>query len=92
PQTQPQPMRQPAPRAEQPRVSTSKAESMNLQQRVAATSLPSQPPMGPPSKVEPIRVEKTVGRNDACPCGSGKKFKACHGFTSETPDMNFKKI
>jgi preprotein translocase subunit SecA len=92
PQTQPQPMRQPAPRAEQPRVSTSKAESMNLQQRVAATSLPSQPPMGPPSKVEPIRVEKTVGRNDACPCGSGKKFKSCHGSTSETPDMNFKKI
>ena len=21
-----------------------------------------------------------VGRNDACPCGSGKKFKRCHGF------------
>jgi len=79
PQTQPQPMRQAAPRAEQPRVNTSKAESMNLQQRVAATSLPSQPPMGPPLKVEPIRVEKTVGRNEPCPCGSGKKFKACHG-------------
>ncbi|MHC1704435.1 MAG: preprotein translocase subunit SecA [Tenuifilaceae bacterium] len=28
---------------------------------------------------EPIRVEKKVGRNDACPCGSGKKYKACHG-------------
>ena len=28
---------------------------------------------------EPIRVEKTVGRNDPCPCGSGKKFKHCHG-------------
>jgi hypothetical protein len=28
---------------------------------------------------EPIRVEKTVGRNDPCPCGSGKKFKNCHG-------------
>jgi preprotein translocase subunit SecA len=25
------------------------------------------------------RVEKKVGRNDACPCGSGKKFKHCHG-------------
>ncbi|MBI2280166.1 MAG: SEC-C domain-containing protein [Bacteroidetes bacterium] len=30
-------------------------------------------------KAQPIRVEKKVGRNDACPCGSGKKFKQCHG-------------
>lgn len=30
-------------------------------------------------KREPIRAEKTVGRNDTCPCGSGKKFKNCHG-------------
>ena len=28
---------------------------------------------------EPIRAEHTVGRNDPCPCGSGKKFKNCHG-------------
>jgi len=28
---------------------------------------------------EPIRVEKTFGRNDPCPCGSGKKYKNCHG-------------
>ena len=27
------------------------------------------------------RVEKKVGRNDPCPCGSGKKFKHCHGRT-----------
>ena len=31
------------------------------------------------AKREPVRVEKTVGRNDPCPCGSGKKYKACHG-------------
>ena len=31
------------------------------------------------AKREPMRVEKTVGRNDPCPCGSGKKFKNCHG-------------
>ena len=31
------------------------------------------------AKREPVRVEKTVGRNDPCPCGSGKKFKNCHG-------------
>ena len=28
---------------------------------------------------EPIRAEKKVGRNDPCPCGSGKKYKQCHG-------------
>lgn len=32
-----------------------------------------------PSKQEPIRVEKVPGRNDPCPCGSGKKYKQCHG-------------
>lgn len=30
-------------------------------------------------KIQPVRVEKKVGRNDPCPCGSGKKFKNCHG-------------
>jgi len=27
----------------------------------------------------PVRVEKQTGRNDPCWCGSGKKFKKCHG-------------
>ena len=27
----------------------------------------------------PVHAEKTVGRNDPCPCGSGKKYKNCHG-------------
>ncbi len=30
-------------------------------------------------KSQPIRVEKKIGRNDPCPCGSGKKYKNCHG-------------
>lgn len=30
-------------------------------------------------KPKPIRVEEKVGRNDPCPCGSGKKYKNCHG-------------
>jgi preprotein translocase subunit SecA len=34
--------------------------------------------MNPPKR-EPIRVENRVGRNDPCPCGSGKKYKNCHG-------------
>jgi len=33
-----------------------------------------------PQKVETFkREEKKIGRNDACPCGSGKKYKQCHG-------------
>ena len=30
-------------------------------------------------KPEPYRAEKKIGRNDPCPCGSGKKYKNCHG-------------
>ena len=33
---------------------------------------------GPPAR-KPVHVEHTVGRNDPCPCGSGKKYKKCHG-------------
>ena len=32
-----------------------------------------------PKTNAPIHVEKKVGRNDPCPCGSGKKYKNCHG-------------
>jgi preprotein translocase subunit SecA len=32
-----------------------------------------------PVKQEPLRAEPKIGRNDSCPCGSGKKFKQCHG-------------
>lgn len=39
------------------------------------------PPVGPQPRQPqaPVRAEKRVGRNDPCPCGSGKKYKACHG-------------
>jgi preprotein translocase subunit SecA len=30
-------------------------------------------------KTQPVRVEKKIGRNEPCPCGSGKKYKNCHG-------------
>jgi preprotein translocase subunit SecA len=30
-------------------------------------------------KPQPVKVEKKVGRNELCPCGSGKKYKNCHG-------------
>ncbi|MBX9961620.1 MAG: preprotein translocase subunit SecA [Burkholderiales bacterium] len=30
-------------------------------------------------KTQPVRAARKVGRNDPCPCGSGKKYKQCHG-------------
>ena len=33
----------------------------------------------PQKRVQPVHVEEKVGRNDPCPCGSGKKYKKCHG-------------
>ncbi len=48
--------------------------AMAERQRAAA-----QAPQGE-QKVKPIRLEQPkVGRNDPCPCGSGKKYKKCHG-------------
>jgi preprotein translocase subunit SecA len=42
--------------------------------------------MRPPPAPEPVapyvREAPKVGRNDPCPCGSGKKFKQCHGRLS----------
>ena len=33
----------------------------------------------PPSAIPQVRAERKVGRNEPCPCGSGKKYKSCHG-------------
>ena len=38
---------------------------------------PDQPPRA--GKPQPIQVGDKTGRNDPCPCGSGKKYKQCHG-------------
>jgi preprotein translocase subunit SecA len=39
-----------------------------------------QPAQGEPQKVDTVRRDgDKVGRNDPCPCGSGKKYKKCHG-------------
>jgi len=57
-----------APRREQ--VQTSRSES------------PAQAALENPenvSKPQPVRAEQKIGRNDPCPCGSGKKYKNCHG-------------
>ena len=79
--------------AQQPRVQTSKQGVQNLnEQRMAAArsqagrgaapggaGAPGMPPP-PPPKAEPVRVEKKVLPNEPCPCGSGKKYKKCHGL------------
>ncbi len=35
-----------------------------------------------PAKPTPVTNSEKVGRNDLCPCGSGKKYKKCHGANS----------
>jgi preprotein translocase subunit SecA len=34
-------------------------------------------------KPQPVRAQPTAGRNEPCPCGSGKKFKKCHGISKK---------
>jgi preprotein translocase subunit SecA len=43
----------------------------------AGAAGPDQPPKA--GKPQPVRVGEKTGRNDPCPCGSGKKYKHCHG-------------
>lgn len=65
-------------RSEMPKLKTQKDEFNDS----VPSGMPTPPrpnPAGERGKVQPVRVEKTVGRNDPCPCGSGKKFKVCHG-------------
>jgi len=55
--------------------STEKSDSPEVSARKAAAGAP----QGPPQKAQPVHVEKKIGRNDPCPCGSGRKYKNCHG-------------
>jgi preprotein translocase subunit SecA len=51
-----------------------KAQTSN--QEAIANSAPAAPEV---EKKQPVVVEQKINRNDPCPCGSGKKFKQCHG-------------
>lgn len=42
-----------------------------------------QPEQDPNAKHTPVKVGEKIGRNDPCFCGSGKKYKNCHGRTSK---------
>jgi len=59
-------------RQERAKVDVNKLQASRMQ----AAAQAGQGERGPTA---PIHVEKKVGRNDPCPCGSGKKFKNCHG-------------
>jgi len=54
------------------KLSLNKAEFQGEEGNVAVQTQP---------KITPVRVEKKVGRNEPCPCGSGKKYKHCHGLS-----------
>jgi preprotein translocase subunit SecA len=60
------------------RMNVNKAEVEAAGQDYAANENDYFDPSGP-VKQEPIRAEPKIGRNDPCPCGSGKKYKNCHG-------------
>jgi len=67
-------------RLEQQRAEAAKrqAEQMKLQQPVLETE--GAPSAQPQDAAQPqVREGRKVGRNEPCPCGSGKKFKHCHG-------------
>ena len=61
------------PRQQQrPKVDVNKLQASRMQAAAQAGA-------GDKSKPAPVQVEKKVGRNEPCPCGSGKKYKQCHG-------------
>ena len=80
PVQEPQQVREAAPE-QAPKRNQYKEEKVDLndpdQQAAAAQDTRSQ------QKTEPYRAEKTVGRNDPCPCGSGLKYKNCCGKDKE---------
>ena len=68
---------QPPQRADMSKLKTSHAE---VPVGATATAAQGGQPQQPAQRVQtPVRAEPKVGRNDPCPCGSGKKFKNCHG-------------
>ncbi|MBK9639328.1 MAG: preprotein translocase subunit SecA [Bacteroidetes bacterium] len=82
---EPQQVKQ-APQPQRSDMSKLKATHDEFQQNVSSSAgQGNTPPQGPPPPVkhEPVRVEKQVGRNEPCPCGSGKKYKSCHGAMVE---------
>ena len=62
------------PRPSRPQYTESRTDLIDENQQAAANHDTREP-----QKQQPVHVDKLPGRNDPCPCGSGKKFKNCHG-------------
>ena len=58
---------------------TQHADTVGMGFAVPSDGRQQQPAAPTAGRPQPIRVEKKVGRNEPCPCGSGKKYKKCHG-------------
>ena len=79
---------EPKPKAQAPEMKQAGAEMpRRYQYRESKASLPGEEaqraaasaPQGERPKPMPVHAQPKVGRNDPCPCGSGKKYKNCHG-------------
>ena len=90
PQAQPQAPQAPeAPARPRPELKETREElpRQNAQYRESREDLPGEnatraaasAQQGPREKVMPAKAAPRIGRNDPCPCGSGKKYKNCHG-------------
>ncbi|MBK8193061.1 MAG: preprotein translocase subunit SecA [Lewinellaceae bacterium] len=66
-------------RAQSNRLRTNNQQQMTESQQAAQRAAQSAGNGAPVQRVQPIVKEKVIGRNDPCPCGSGKKYKHCHG-------------
>lgn len=54
-------------------------ESKQNTANIGYSSSPEESSAAVAGKPQPVKVEEKIGRNDPCPCGSGKKYKQCHG-------------
>ena len=70
-------------RRSRPRAGRCRARDADARAAMSAGAVPSamqtSGALGAEAPQQPVRVEKTPGRNEPCWCGSGKKFKLCHG-------------
>ncbi len=64
---------------ERKRADLTKMRTSRAAEALVSQNNENQPAEEPAPAATPIRSEIKVGRNDLCPCGSGKKYKKCHG-------------
>jgi len=70
----------PALKRQDPKIQTSRPEMESMGGDMGSIGNSPSPEVAAPRPTQnPIINDLKIGRNDPCPCGSGKKFKACHG-------------